>query len=321
MPIKRFSLLVSLLLVCLFGSFLYGCSTTSSIEKDYPPIGEYITVDELKLHYADTGPIDGGKDKPVIVLLHGASTSLLDFRTNLLGSLSNTHRVLAFDRPGLGYSDRAKAWPNPAEQARLIAKAVNQLGIDQTIWIGHSWAGSVVMAALLNHPAQVSAGVLIAGATHPWDTGVSWHVALSNKPIIGWLFNHLIVPIAGPASIEAAVQEVFDPDPIPDNYFDDTGIKLSLRPKTFGNNAEDVYYLSDWLQEQHPRYNSVSQPLLLITGTSDTVVPSWNHAERLAKVAPAVSWHRLEGAGHAPHHSRPAEVASLISEFLLNGIP
>lgn len=77
----------------------------------------------------------------VPLLLHGASTSLLDFHASLVPPLAQRHRVVAIDRPGHGYSerpasgailpgagrihdaaaDRSRAdWPDPAEQARLL---------------------------------------------------------------------------------------------------------------------------------------------------------------------------------------------------------
>lgn len=317
---KQFLARCSLLTLLFLGLMTYGCSLTRTIEREHPPVGDYVFVNGLKLHYLDTGSSATNLGKPTLVLLHGASTSLLDFQQNLLASLSRSYRVLAFDRPGLGYSHRANSWADPAEQARLIVAALMQLGVNEAVWIGHSWAGSVVLAAMLDHPNQVTAAALLAGASHPWEGGVSWHVALSNQPVIGPIFNHLAVPVAGPSALQGAVQKVFSPDPVPDGYIDATGIRLSLRPEVYSHNATDVYCLSSWLEQQFPRYHSLTQPMLLITGTGDTVVPSWNHAARLAAVAPSAEWHKLDGAGHALHHSRTNEVVSLIRQFLTNRV-
>lgn len=297
-------------------TLIYGSRLTSTTENQFPPIGNFIQIDGTRLHYSDTGNPDEDSDPTILVLLHGASTSLLDFEPSLVPALSPSYRVISFDRPGLGYSERGDQWFNPAEQARLIQLGLQQMGVTQSIWIGHSWAGSVVLAALLDNPLTVKAGLLLAGATHPWDTGVSWHVALTNQAVIGDLFSRLIVPIVGAAALEGAVDSVFIPETMPPDYIQNTGVMLSLRPHTFRNNAEDVYHLSDWLQQQSPRYEQLSQPLLLITGTADTVVPSWNHAERLAEILPAAQWQSLEGAGHALHHSRTEEVTNHIVEFV-----
>ncbi|MBX2879757.1 MAG: alpha/beta hydrolase [Granulosicoccus sp.] len=308
------------LLPCLLvaGLALYGNSASRWIAAEFPPIGDFVEFDGLKMHFLDSGQSESGKSTKTIVLLHGASTSLMDFQTNLIADLSESYRVIAIDRPGLGYSERGDTWLNPSEQAQRIQSTLRSLGIENAVWIGHSWAGSVVLAGMLEYPQQVTAGVLLAGATHPWDTGVSWHVAITNQPLIGRLFAELVVPVAGAAALESAVNTVFTPEKVPENYVDETGVKLSLRPQTFRNNAADIYHLSDWLKTQTPRYDTLKQPLLMITGTADTVVPSWNHAERIAKQVPGAQWQRIDGAGHALHHSQTNTVVMHIKQFLVN---
>jgi len=305
-------------LLCLIGTglLLYSNSVTRGVESRLPPVGDFVKVDGLKLHYLDSGEPANIDSPTTLVLLHGASTSLLDFQTNVLPALSASYRVIAFDRPGLGYSQRADQWPDPATQASIIGLALQSLDVDKAVWIGHSWAGSVVLAAMLDNPQQVRAGVLLAGATHPWDSGVSWHVALTNQPVIGTLFSHLIVPVVGSAALEGAVSSVFEPERVPDDYIKNTGVKLSLRPQVFINNAADIYHLSNWLTNQTSRYDTLSQPLLMITGTADDVVPSWNHAERLTQQVPTAQWYKLDGAGHALHHSRTVDVIDHIQQFL-----
>lgn len=320
------TVVLPLLLLAVASLFLYSRSITRDIEHQYPPAGQFITVDGTQLHYLDShddstqntqNSDDNNPQSPqVLVLLHGASTSALDFKYNLFQSLSQTARVLAFDRPGHGYSERPLKWTNPAMQAQLIARALTQLGVQKSVWIGHSWAGSVVMAGMLNHPSLVAAGVSIAGASHPWNGKPVWHVRLASLPVVGSLFSHSIVPVVGRTSIPAAVQGVFSPDAVPKDYIDQTGVLLSVRPKAFMSNAADRNFLSDWLKGQVDRYPSLTQPLLLITASEDTIVPSWNHAERLAKILDTASWRVLENAGHAPHHSRRAEVQALIDEFV-----
>ena len=156
------------LIAVLVIAFLYTVKSSKDIEQRIPAIGQFIEVDGLRLHY-----LDQGQGFP-IVLLHGASTSLLDFTTNLVPALSKHYRVLAFDRPGHGYSERDNSqWPNPEKQAELIGKALSQLDIEKSIWVGHSWSGSVVLAALLNQAEQVATGVLLAGASHSLGYGSS----------------------------------------------------------------------------------------------------------------------------------------------------
>ena len=85
------------------------------IERRYPPIGQFIEVDGVRLHYVDVG-----EGEPV-VLLHGNASMLQDVSIALIDRLAATHRVIAFDRPGFGYSARPKGvtW-TPEAQMELF---------------------------------------------------------------------------------------------------------------------------------------------------------------------------------------------------------
>ena len=317
--------------------------------KRFPMIGQLVDVDGVALHVVDTGLPNAAKngnqqlDAPVIVLIHGASTSLLDFERGIRRQLSQSMRVISIDRPGHGYSERGDAevlhqstlestmtgsitesaaadtqdpWVNPQRQARLIAGALKSLGVDDAVWVGHSWAGSVVLAGLLDESVSTRAGVLMAGASHPWEGGSAWHVELAAKPVIGALFSWQYVEPLGRLALDEAVASVFAPDPVPENYIEEAGVVLSLRPETYQNNAQDLTRLSDYLELQSLEYDRIRQPILSITGGEDNVVPAWNHDERLALQVPHLQSVELEGAGHALHHSRREQVIQLIREFV-----
>jgi pimeloyl-ACP methyl ester carboxylesterase len=280
------------------------------VEQTYPPAGQLIVVDGLRLHH-----IDIGRGTPV-VLMHGASTTLRDFTTSLAPPLARTHRVLAFDRPGYGYSERPGGeWPDPAVQARYLHAALGQLGVSRPLLVGHSWSGSLVMAYLLNYPGEAAGAVLLAGGTHPWQGGVAWTNTLGGIPLLGSLFAHTLLFPAGELVLERAIDNVFAPElPTPD-YVMRTGVKLVLRPNNYLANAEDVRRLSDYLAGQSRGYARIREPVLLIHGTADDIVPAWNHTDRLLEVLPNVEVVRLEGVGHALHHTRTDRVALLIHEF------
>jgi len=305
-------LLLSLLL---FG----GLAAVSEIDRQrvealYPPIGRFSDVAGVRLHYTDSGvpATDGG---PPVVLIHGASTSLLDFRASLIEPLSATHRVIALDRPGHGYSDRPAMWPSPAEQARLTRGLLAQLGVEQPVLVGHSWAGSVVLAYLLAYPDAAAGGVLLAGASHPWDGGVAWYNDLAGVPVVGHLFAHTVPLTLGRAAVAGGVRAAFAPGEPPDDYSARTGVALALRPDSFLANAEDLRRLSPFLEQQSTYYGYIRRPLLLVTGGADTIVPPWNHAERLLDQAPNAELVRLPGVGHALHHVARDRIVALIDDF------
>lgn len=339
---SRLYLVLSLVLV--FNASLVAVSAflAHRSSQQYPMSGQLIVVDDVAIHVVDSGPpssatVAASDSYPTLVLLHGASTSLLDFETSIKPGLARHARVISIDRPGHGYSERGRPielaktlalqpaeqepWVNPHIQARLIAATLRELKIQHSIWIGHSWAGAVVLAGMLDDTAGVSAGVLIAGATHPWKGDSAWHVQVAASPVIGRIFSWQYIEPIGRLAMANAVASVFTPEQVPDTYIKDTGLVLSLRPEIYRNNASDLTRLSQFLETQSQRYTELRQPILSITGSGDNVVPSWNHDKRLARQVPQLQSMELAGAGHAPHHTRSDEVVRIIEEFIASQAP
>src|SRR3712207_1393625 len=112
------------------------------IESRYPPMGRFLEVSGGRLHYLDTAP---AQPLATVVLLHGASSTLADSMLSLGTRLGERYRVIAFDRPGHGWSDRLGGGEAalPARQAASIAEALRKLGVAKAVIVAHSWAGSL----------------------------------------------------------------------------------------------------------------------------------------------------------------------------------
>ena len=186
---------------------------------------------------------------------------------------------------------------------------------------GHSWAGSVVLAYLLAFPNEAAGGVLLAGGSHPWQGGVAWYNDLAGVPLLGRLFAHTLPLTAGRLGVGSGIASAFSPNPPPPAYLERTGVELTLRPRTFLANAEDIRLLSPFLERQSMHYAHVRHPLLLITGDTDAVVPAWNHAERLVQQAPKAELVVLEDTGHGLHHVHVERIAALIADFAREAKP
>ncbi|KAF7830835.1 2-hydroxy-6-oxononadienedioate/2-hydroxy-6- oxononatrienedioate hydrolase [Senna tora] len=63
------------------------------------------------------------------------------------------------------------------------------------------------------------------------------------------------------------------------------------------------------------RLHEISCPVLIVTGDSDRLVPSWN-AERLARVIPGSSLEVIKQCGHLPHEEKVEEFISAVEKFL-----
>lgn len=306
-------LVVVLLLVgLLIAGHVYTDREVARIEKRHPPTGQFVTVDGVRLHYTRQGAGDG----PTVLLLHGASTSLMDFAASLTPPLARHLAVVAFDRPGYGWSTRPPGpWVDPARQAALVGAALDRLGIGQVVVVGHSLGGAVALALALDQPARTDGVVLLGGAAYPWTRGVAWPNHVAGVPGLGALFAHSVVVPAAGVRLEAGIAEVFEPNRVPPDYIERTAVRLAIRPDAFRASAEDVLRLSPYLAGQSRRYAELQMPMLLITGADDGVVPAWNHTDRLEQLLSQVQVVRFTGTGHAPHHVHTGKVVTLIARF------
>ena len=292
---------------------LYSWLASLWIERRYPPSGAFIEVDGLRLHYVVAGQGPG----PAVLLVHGASSNLREFTSSILPLLARHHRVIAFDRPGYGHSEHPRGpWRDPAAVAALLLDACRQLGIDKPAIVGHSWAGSVVMSALVHMPQRVHSGVLLSGVAGHWAGSVGWTYDLGGTPLLGPLFAWTALMPAGQLLLEKAVAPVLSPMPMPAAHVQEIAAPLALRPRTFTRNAEDMTRLNAYMQSLSPRYDQIRLPLLIIHGTDDQLVPFWNHGRRLLPVIPQAQLRLIEGAGHAPHHSHPELLLAALEQFL-----
>jgi pimeloyl-ACP methyl ester carboxylesterase len=147
----------------LAGTALYNTYQAYQSERENPPLGDFLKIDGVRLHY-----LEAGKGLPV-VLLHGNGTTLDDFvASGLFDLVSRSHRVIALDRPGYGYSERPRfrLW-TPDAQAALLQQAFDQLSIERPVVLGHSWGTMVAMALALRSSTALRGLVLLSGYYFP----------------------------------------------------------------------------------------------------------------------------------------------------------
>lgn len=272
------------------------------IESEFPPVGEFVTVDGAKVHYVlNDRELTG--EVPTMVFVHGASGNLRDARTVYEPPLRGSVPTLFFDRPGHGYSDPFNGSNDPKDQAKVIAGLLDALSIKKAIIVGHSYGGAVTAAFGVLYPERTAGIVFLAPATHPWYTGVDWHYTAGSMPVLGWLFSHLIATPGGSLVYPKAVKNVFSPDPMPDDYKETSGTRLVLRPSSFHENAKDVASLHMHVEAFHERYKEITVPTVIYHGNQDDIVsPEIHSLNGLAKDIQGAELRILEGTGHKPDY-------------------
>lgn len=286
-------------------------SAATPVEQTHPPVGRFVQVDGLDVHYVEVG------SGPAVVLIHGASGNLRDFTFSLSDRLAEAgFRAIAIDRPGFGFTDRpATRGHVPAEQARILRAAAAQIGAERPIVVGHSYGGAVAMAWAVDAPEQTAGVVSLAGATYPWggDAGALYRFGAS--PLFGGAVRGLARLLIDTSQPDPLLARIFNPDPVPSGYGAHVGVGLALRPTTFRANAEDLDALNRELEQQAPRYRGLTVPVEALHGTADRTVWAEVHSEPLARDVARGRLTLLDGVGHMPHHAEEAAVVAAVQRL------
>lgn len=277
-------------------------------ERRHPPIGRFITVDGVRLHY-----IERGEGRPLL-LLHGMGSVLQDFTSSLLDDFAREYRVVAFDRPGYGYSERPRRmyW-TPTRQARLIHMAVTRLGLDPPIVLGHSWGTLVALAYALRYPQQTAAIVLLGGYLFPQPLPALEAIGIFRVPLLGALLRNTVMPIASRFVLPRLLRDVaFAPNPIPERFAREFPLELSYRPTQIRAQAEEALMLRPATAALSPHYGEVAVPTVVMAGESDRVVNARDHAIRLHRMIRHSVTRLLPRTGHMIHQAAPVRVREAV---------
>jgi pimeloyl-ACP methyl ester carboxylesterase len=220
--------------------------------------------------------------------------------------LAARHRVILIDRPGHGWSTRAREVDStPAIQGRMIEEALEKLGVGEVILVVHSWAGALGARMALDYPHRVAGLVMLAPVAYPWPGGVGWYNQAVTTPVIGRLLAHTITLPLGLFVAESGARNVFLPQTMPENYIGNTATPLLLRPREFLANARDLVTLKAAVSEQAPRYAAIKAPTVVISGDVDKTVSTSIHSRPFAATVPDAKLIVLPGVGHMVQNAVP----------------
>ena len=275
-------------------------------ERRNPPRGRFIKVHGVRLHYVERGT------GPALVLLHGNGSMIEDFQSSgLIELAAKKYRVIAFDRPGFGHSDRPRhiTW-TPEAQADLIAAALEKIEVPSAIVLGHSWGTLVALALGMNYPRQVQALVLASGYYYP--TARVDVVILSPPaiPIIGALLGHTISPLMSRVMWPLLLKKIFGPAPVPKKF---AGFpqEMAVRPSQIRASAAESALMIPSAGRLQNEYSQLRMPVAIVAGAQDRLIES-EQAVRLNGDIPQSSLRCVPGAGHMVHQTATAEIMSAI---------
>jgi pimeloyl-ACP methyl ester carboxylesterase len=283
-----------------------------------PPAGRFVETTAGRQHVLDVGPdAPVATPAPTVVLLHGATANLGDMRLALIDRLRRRYRVIAVDRPGHGWSERADgaAEASPQRQAAVLREILRKAGVERPIVLGHSWGGSVALAYALDYPQEIGGLLLLAPLAAPWRSDLRRYAEWGDTPGLGpFLAYTLAMPVAW-LDMDRILWRAFAPQTAPANYVERASILLALRPAAAMANAQDLARLDSFTTALMPRYSQIATPVIVITGTRDHLISPRSQARHIASLLPHARLVLLPGVGHMLHHAEPERVIAAIDEL------
>jgi pimeloyl-ACP methyl ester carboxylesterase len=299
-----------LALAALAGSYLVVRSKTKQAERENPPTGRFIEVDGVRLHYVEQG------EGPVLFLIHGNAVMAEDFRlSGLMGKLARNFRVIAFDRPGYGYSDRPRTtiW-TPETQAKLLQRALDLLGVEQAIVLGHSLGSLVALSMALQAPDRVRGLVLLSGYYYPSLRVDSLLFATPAIPIIGDLMRYTFSPLVSRLMWPLLMKQAFSPRKRTANFMR-TPVWMTLRPKQVRASAADALMMVTSAAALHKHYPELKMPVSILAGEGDLVASAEGNSRRLHEALPQSSLRLFPETGHMMQHLVPDDIATEVNQL------
>lgn len=159
------------------------------------PTDGFITANGLQLHYRRWSPSPAAPlletqvplaPFPPMLLLHGlaSATRIWDFVAPLLAE--HGYAVTALDQRGHGESEKPSTGYDFATIVADTAASAQALGLEKPVLVGHSWGAMVALHYAATYPTEVTALVLVDGATNQ----------LAQRP--GWTREQALIDLAPP---------------------------------------------------------------------------------------------------------------------------
>ena len=314
------SIIAAALTLLLVGPFLVP---VPPIENTVPPAelawpsSEFIEVNDITLHYQQAG-----SGEPVFILLHGFGASTFSWR-EVIEPLSAYGRVIAYDRPAFGLTERPTSWEgeNPYSEAGNInhlLSLMDAMGFDQAVLVGNSAGGTLATAFALAHPSRVQALIQVNAAiyqTRPDSGLLTWLFTTPQMDHLGPLVARQLSGSRGDAFIESAW---YDPAPLNENPEILAGYRRPLNADNW-----DIALWEHTRAAQAPGLEenliNILVPTLVIAGEYDQIVPL-EYSTQLSYDLPNAKLVVLDNCGHVPQEECPEQFMQAITQFM-NDLP
>lgn len=271
-------------------------------KKKIKPYGQHVVVDGKNMNVS----IQGNGEQTIVLLPgQGTPSPVLDFKL-LIDELTPDYKVVAIEPFGYGLSDRTEKERTTENIVSEIHEAVQQLGLDHYILMGHSITGLYGATYIKNYPEEVTAFVGIDSSV-PNQPGMDAKLPLGTMVFLQRSgLMRLIKKVGGDSYGSLA-------------YDEQTKEQMNLISNQVSSNPTLINELkhlgSNFKNAENLTYPS-NLPLLLFVQSNNEQNPNWIplHEEQvkqssIGKMIP------MEGS-HYLHHTKYKEIAKAFKDYI-----
>jgi pimeloyl-ACP methyl ester carboxylesterase len=255
--------------------------------------------------------MDGDPEGRPVLLLHGTPGSRLGPRPRSAVLHRMGVRLISFDRPGYGDSDRLKG-RRVADAVTDVLAIANAYGLDKFAVVGRSGGGPHALACAALLPERLTRAAVLVGIAPRGAEGLDWYDGMTRSNVLE--HTEAAKGYEGLAAMTEAAAEAVRADPasllsrlqadMPDpdlRVVADRGIRTmlletyaeALRTSAHGWIDDALAFYSPWGFDPA----TVRVPVLLWHGASDNLSPV-SHARWLADRIPTAAVVVQAGAAH-----------------------
>ncbi|MHA4853893.1 alpha/beta fold hydrolase [Rhodococcus sp. MSC1_016] len=260
--------------------------------------------------------VEGDPARPPLLLLHGIGRSLEDWGPQF-SRLSGTHRVIALDIPGFGFSARMPERTTLEALARGVIETLDVLGEHRPLHVaGNSLGGALAMQLLLLDPERVASLVLANSA------GFGAEVALPLRLLAVPVLGDIAVRLTSRAGARTTERLSFADPALATAARVEHALAIADQPGTGAVLLETTRALATpcgvkpgWREALTTAAGAHRRPTLVVWGDRDRVLAP-HHLEAARRAFPHAETELFAGIGHMPQIECPDDFAARVLAFL-----
>ncbi len=262
-------------------------------------------AENLEIAVFETGRTDAAA--PALVLVHGMGHDSQAAWDDVAAAFETTHRVVAFDLPGFGASDKPRTAYTLPFFGGVLDAVVRDAGLETFALAGHSLGGLIAADYAARRPETLRTLVLIAPAGFLRTPVLALRI-MGSGPVLGVL--RAIKPSRAfvASALEKAVEDPASIDPEDRNRVLERALEPAVARSFLAVYAGAMNEMVH-MKALHARFSAWTKPTLLVWGDRDRFIPV-RALDTARVVYPQADTLRIERCGHCPNVEYPGLVVA-----------